>query len=103
MTFCFLDQLNLWKFSVWAAAMALYSSYLMIFFFFFWSAILYWQKFFSSWGPLEKKIPPKFEEPICSWPSPSTSQGFGEGGDAIFDRGSVSRIIFGVLSFFFDD
>jgi hypothetical protein len=52
MTFYFLDQLHLWKFSVWAAAMAVYSSYLMTFF--FWSAFLFWQQFFF-FGPLEKK------------------------------------------------
>jgi hypothetical protein len=41
----FLDQLSLWKFSVWAAAMALYSSYLIDLFFFFRSAFLFLQQF----------------------------------------------------------
>jgi hypothetical protein len=41
---------EIWKFSVWAAAMALYSSYLITF---FRSAILFWQQFFFL-GSLEK-------------------------------------------------
>jgi hypothetical protein len=47
MTFFFLDELNLWKFSVWAAAMALYSSYLMTF-------LGQHFCFGSIWGPLKK-------------------------------------------------
>jgi hypothetical protein len=54
----FVDQLNLWKFSVWAAARALYSSYLRTFFF-FWSAILFRQQFFIFFGGPLKKNPTK--------------------------------------------
>jgi hypothetical protein len=49
MTFFFFRSAEIWKFSVWAAAMALYSSYLMTFIFFR-AAI------FFFWGPLEKKM-----------------------------------------------
>jgi hypothetical protein len=60
--FFFLDQLNLWKFSVWAAAIALYSSYLITFFL---GKHFCFDSNFFFWGP-SKKIPPKFGEPIRS-------------------------------------
>jgi hypothetical protein len=51
----FLDQLNLWKFSVWAAAMARYSSYLMTFFF-LGQHFCFGRNFFFFWGPLKKNL-----------------------------------------------
>jgi hypothetical protein len=63
----FFFRLNLWKFSVWAAAMALYSSYLMTFFF---SAILFRGSniLFFLGAPWKKKFPTKSGEPIHPWP-----------------------------------
>jgi hypothetical protein len=56
--FFFLDQLDLWKFSVWAAAIALSSSYLMtLFFFFFFFFRCQQSRFCSNFcfgGPLKK-------------------------------------------------
>jgi hypothetical protein len=58
----------LWKFSVWAAAaMALYSSYLLtIFFYFFFVSNFVSAAIFIFFGGPLKKIPQKFGEPIAS-------------------------------------
>jgi hypothetical protein len=46
-------QLDLWKFSVWAGAIALYNSYLITFF--FRSACIFWQQLIYMFGgPLKK-------------------------------------------------
>jgi hypothetical protein len=60
----FLGQhsLDLRKFSVWTGALALWNSY----FFFFLGQQFFVILAFFFFGPLEKQIPPKFGEPICT-------------------------------------
>jgi hypothetical protein len=68
MTF-FLYQLNLWKFSVWATAIALYSSYLITFFFLVSIVVLAAIFLFFFLRPLQKKIlanPPLYAHIIRS-------------------------------------